>query len=197
MKKITTLLIASLAFFWAGCAKKVSRIDPGTTLDLSGKWNDTDSREVSNKMIQDCLNSAWYGQYQVQKKIPTVIVGKIRNKSHEHINTETFSKDIERSLINSGKVEFVASSEERQQMREEVADQQQNSSVETRKSSGEEQGADLMLIGTLNSIVDKEEGKSVVFYQIDMELIQLESNKKLWIGNHKIKKYIRQSALGL
>jgi penicillin-binding protein activator len=192
---VTTLMLSTLAF--VGCAKKVSRIDPNSTIDLSGKWNDTDSRLVAEKMIQDCLNNQWYGQYQANKKIPTIIIGNIRNKSHEHISVETFSKDIERTLINSGKVEFVASKNEREQLREEIADMQENASVDTRKDKGEEQGSDLMMIGTINSIVDKEGDKAVVFYQIDMELIQLESNRKLWIGNHKIKKYINKSAAGL
>jgi uncharacterized protein (TIGR02722 family) len=197
MRIITTSLVLVTGLILGGCAKKISRIDPNTTIDLSDKWNETDSRVVSEKMISDCLNNAWYGQYQVQKKTPTIIVGQIRNKSTEHINTETFSKDIERTLINSGKVEFVASKDERNQLREEVADQQGNAAVESRKSKGEEQGADLMLIGTLNSIVQKEDGKSVIFYQIDMELIQLETNRKLWIGDHKIKKFVRKSAMGL
>jgi hypothetical protein len=69
--------------------------------------------------------------------------------------------------------------------------------VETRRAQGEEQGAELMLIGTVNSIVDKEGGKSVIFYQVNMELVNIETNRKLWIGDKKIKKYVSKSAAGL
>jgi hypothetical protein len=100
---------------------------------------------------------------------------------------------MQRALINSGKVEFVASKTERDEIRDEKADQSQNSAVETRQSQGEESGADLMLIGSLNSIVDQEGGKAVVFYQVNLELVEIESHKKLWIGDKKIKKFVERS----
>lgn len=193
--------IASLSFaavLMAGCAgTKVNRVTHDSVIDLSGKWNDTDSRLVAEEMLRDCLASAWYKPYEAQGKAPTVIVGSVRNKSHEHIDADTFIKDIERTLINSGKVDFVANKTERDQLREEKTDQAENASVDTRSKAGEESGADLMLIGSINSIVDKEGGKSVVFYQVNLELVNIESNRKLWIGDKKIKKYITKSAAGL
>jgi uncharacterized protein (TIGR02722 family) len=162
-------------------------------MDLTGKWNDTDSRLVAEEMIKDCLSKPWLHKYQSENTQPTVIVGKITNKSHEHISVETFVKDIEKALLNSGKVNFVASKQERKQIREEKSDMQDHSSAETAKSEGEELGADLMLIGTINTIVDQEGGKAVVFYQVDMELIEVESSQKKWIGDKKIKKYVQRS----
>ncbi len=176
-----------------GCATKVSRVQSDSTMDITGRWNDTDSRLVAEQMINDCLSKPWLHKYQTEKRTQKVIVGKITNKSHEHISVETFQKDIERTLLNSGKVEFVASKTERKQMREEVADQSQHASAETAKSAGEETGADLMLIGSINTIVDQEGSKAVVFYQVDMELIELETNMKRWIGDKKIKKYVQRT----
>jgi penicillin-binding protein activator len=173
-----------------GCGTKVSRVQSDSTIDLSGRWNDVDSRLVAEQMVNDCLNQRWLFKWDSQNKRPNVIIGKIENKSHEHINTETFSKDIERTLLNSGKVNFVASKTEREQIRDEKADMQSNASVQTAKSEGEETGADLMMIGSLNSIVDQEGGKAVVYYQINMELVDVESHSKVWIGEKKIKKFI-------
>src|SRR5690606_34689957 len=117
----------------AGCGgTKVSRVTHDSVIDLSGRWNDTDSRLVAEEMLRDCLGAPWYNQYAAEGEIPTVIVGSVRNRSHEHINAETFIKDMERYLINSGKVDFVANKGERDQLREEKADQAQNASVETR-----------------------------------------------------------------
>jgi hypothetical protein len=62
---------------------------------------------------------------------------------------------------------------------------------------GEEQGADLMLIGSINTIIDNAGKTSVIFYQVDMELIQLESNKKVWMGGKKHKKVIERAAARL
>jgi uncharacterized protein (TIGR02722 family) len=182
-----------------GCGgKKVTRVAADSTIDLSGKWNDTDSRLVSEEMIGDCLSRPWYtSKYASKTPVPTIIVGDVRNKSHEHINVETFVKDLERNLINSGKVEFVASKIERGQMRDEKVDQAGHSSGETAKQADQETGADLMLIGSINTIADQEGSKSVMYYQIDLELIEIQTNKKLWIGDKKIKKYITRSSTSL
>jgi uncharacterized protein (TIGR02722 family) len=190
--KFYSLLTISVFALW-GCGTKVARVQSDSTIDLSGKWNDTDSRLVAEQMIGDCLSKPWLYKYQTNKTSPKVIVGKISNKSHEHISVETFVKDIERTLLNSGKVDFVASKAERKQLRDEIADQQGNAAADSRKDSGEESGADLMLIGNISTIVDQEGGKAVLFYQVDMELIELETNMKKWIGDKKIKKYVTRA----
>jgi penicillin-binding protein activator len=176
-----------------GCTTKVSRVQSDSTIDLTGKWNDTDSRLVAEEMIKDCLSQRWLYKWEEQNKRPTVIIGKVVNKSHEHISVETFTKDMERALLNSGKVDFVATKTEREQLRDEKADMADNASVQTAKSMGEETGADLMLVGTLNSIVDQEGAKAVVFYQTNLELIDIESNRKVWIGEKKIKKFVERA----
>ncbi len=183
--------LALIAISLNHCGKKVSRVETDSTIDLSGKWNDADSRMVAEAMVEDCLSKPWLYPFQQNKQNPRVIIGQIRNKSHEHISVETFVRDMERALLNSGKVDFVAGKIERQQLRGEVNDMQSNASAQTAKSRGEELGAQLMLIGTLNAITDKEGKNSVVFYQVNMELIELESNSKKWTGEKKIKKYIQ------
>lgn len=189
-KKI--VLVAVLALV-GGCATKVARVQSDSTIDLTGKWNDADSRLVAEEMINDCLGQRWLFQWETQNKRPTVIVGKIVNKSHEHISVETFVKEVERALLNSGKVDFVATKTEREQLREEKADMADNASVTTAKSMGEESGADLMMIGSINTIVDQEGSKAVVFYQTNMELVEIESNRKVWIGEKKIKKFVERA----
>ncbi|MDR1760436.1 MAG: penicillin-binding protein activator LpoB [Fibrobacter sp.] len=195
LKLMAALLVVSLLAACGG--KKVTRIESDSVVDLSGRWNDTDSRLVAEEMINDCLSRPWYERYIADRGniVPTIVVGTVRNKSHEHINVETFVKDMERTLINSGRVEFVANAQAREELRSELASQEGNATDETRKESGQEIGADLMLTGTLNSIVDQEGKEQVMFYQIDLELIDIQSHKKLWIGDKKIKKYISRKAV--
>lgn len=200
MRKLFTVIALGCSLGLVACAggngKTVSRIDAESTTDLSGKWNDTDSRLVADEMIGSCLSSP-----KIDKLIssmdhtPTVVVGKVKNKSHEHISVETFTKDMERALLNSGAVDFVANSDERAELRQEVLDQRGNATEETAKELGMETGADWMMTGTINTIVDQEGGKSVIFYQIDMELTDLQSHKKLWIGDKKIKKFVSKDAV--
>ncbi len=123
---------------------------------------------------------------EFQKK-PVIIVGNIKNNSSEHIQTMVFSKDIERELINSGEVTFVASSEERSELRDERSEQQQFSSMETAKRLANETGADFMLKGVISTQNDSFDGQSVKFYQVDLELINLESNEKVWLDSKKLK----------
>ncbi len=189
--------VATAVLLLTACGTKVTRIAANSTVDLSGSWNDTDSRLVAEQMLNDCLNAAWLKNYQAQNKLPRVVVGDIRNKTHEHISTETFINDIERYLVNSGKVEFVANKAERQQLRSETADQAENASVETRQQAGEESGAELMMLGSINSIVDQEGGKSVIFYQVNLELVNIETHQKVWIGDKKIKKFVEKSSASL
>ena len=194
MRKCTKKwLVMVLPLVIVGCSTKVSRVQSDSTIDLSGRWNDADSRLVAEQIVSDCLGQRWLYKWDSQNKRPIVIIGKITNKSHEHISTETFSKDVERALLNSGKVNFVAAKTEREGIREEKADQQENASAQTAKSLHEETGADLMMIGTLNSIVDQEGSDAVVYYQINMELVELESNMKVWIGEKKIKKFVERA----
>lgn len=176
-----------------GCSTKVSRVQSDSTIDLTGRWNDTDSRLVAEEMIKDCLAQRWVYKWESTNKRPIVIVGKIENKSHEHISTETFVKNVQRALLNSGRVDFVADKNERDQIRDEKSDQAANSSATTAKSAGEETGADLMMIGSINTIVDQEGNKAVVFYQTNMELVEIESHRTVWIGEKKIKKYVERS----
>ncbi len=186
--KILVIVIPFLLL--SSCGKKVTRIDPESTVDLSGKWNDADSRMVSEEMIKDCLSKPWLERYKMNQKTPKIIVGRVRNKSHEHISTQAFTKDIERTLINSGRVEFVATKSEREDLREEKNDQAEHASAETKKELRNETGADIMLYGSINTIADVEGRKKVMYYQVDLELVEIETSKKIWMGTKKIKKYI-------
>lgn len=187
-------LSAVMAMTTVGCQRTTTRVAVDSTKDLSGKWNDTDSRLVSDEMIQDVLSRPWLNRFNRKKgKPPTVIVGTVRNLSHEHINTRTFVNDLEKSLINSGEVDFVASASERMEIRSERRDQDLNAQEETRKAMGNEQGADFMLKGSINTIIDSVKGEQVRFYQVDLTLIDLESNRKVWVGQKKIKKVVEQS----
>lgn len=195
-EKFLFALIVGLLVAACGTVR-VDRVAEEETVDLSGRWNDTDSRLVSEEMIADVLSRPWIDQFRAGKgKDPVVIVGSVRNRSDEHINTRTFVNDLERALINSGQVAFVAGSGEREEIREERKDQAAHASEATAKEEGEEIGADFMLQGAINTIVDRIEGKEVKFYQVNLELIDIQSHRKVWIGEKKIKKLVKRSRFG-
>ena len=180
----------------SSCATHVERIEVDETRDLCGEWNDTDSRLVSEEMVRDVLARPWLDSFiNEQGNLPAVIVGEVRNLSHEHINVATFIGDIERELINSGGVQFVASRNERGEIREERKDQELHASAETAKRMGEELGADFMLKGAINTILDTEGKEQVRYYQVDLSLISLADNRKVWVGQKKIKKFVKKNSI--
>lgn len=196
------ILLVAMVLVWGvvgGCAStKVERVAVDETIDLSGMWNDSDSRMVSDEMVADALNRSWVTDFKTRHRgaAPVVIVGAVRNRSDEHINTGTFTKDLERAFVNSGDVDVVASSDERGELRKERVDQAANATEATAKEQGQETGADFMLKGSINTITDRIEGKQVKYYQVNLELMHIETNRKVWIGEKKIKKLVKQSRFG-
>ena len=184
----------------SGCiSKRVTRIEPTAVTDLSGRWNDTDSRLVANQLVEQTLGAGWAKRYTDTHggEAPTVVVGAFANRTLEHIAVGTFVKDVERALITTGTARVVASGERRSEMRDERKDQQQNARADTRARQGQELGARYMLAGELQAIEDVDGRERVVFYQVDASLIDLETNATVWVGQHKIKKYVQRARFGL
>lgn len=185
-------LVAGILVFAACSPRTVTRIDPSEQIDISGSWNATDSRLTAKEMTTQILGDKWLlNHVSEQGKKPVVIVGMITNKSHEHIEAETFMNDLEKSFIQSDKVGLVQSGKKREEMRAEKADQQTNASQSTMKKFGLERGADYILQGSINSIVDAYKKKKTVTYLVNLELTNIQTNEVVWIGDKKIAKFVK------
>lgn len=194
MKAIILCAVTAFTLAVTSCnnSRQVTRIDPAETPDISGSWNNTDSRLTAEAMINQALTGDWITNYtQAKSKKPVVIVGMVTNKSHEHIEAETFMNDLEKSFVTTSKVGLVQSGKKREELRAEKADQQTNASVSTMKKFGLESGADFILQGSINSIVDAYKKKKTVTYQVNLELTNIETNEVVWIGEKKIAKYVK------
>lgn len=192
-----TFFIFALAVLLTACGgRTVTRTDPGTVTDLSGHWNDTDSRIVADDMVAQCLSGAWLNTYlrsdggRGDTAKPVIVVGGIRNQSLEHINTGVFMSDIERALLNSGRVLIAAGGSAREEVRQERRDQSIFASPESAARFGREVGADFVMVGTVNSIEDQEGSVRAVYYQVNLELVDVETALKSWMGSTEIKKII-------
>lgn len=189
MNKIAVILLLT---FLAGCSRQVTRVDPSTEIDLSGRWNDTDSRKVADQMIYDLFDSERYKSYAKDKADkPAIIIGTIRNKTSEHIDADNFVKKFEVVIHNSGVADLVESSEFRDQLRVERLDQQEFADPATVKRMGMELGADLMLFGEITSETDTYNNRRVVNYITTLFLTDIETNKRIWYGQNEIKKYVK------
>lgn len=191
----STAIAACAVLMLGGCGSetRVTRVDAGVVTDLSGRWNDTDSRMVAEAMVKESLSYPWLSNFsQTKQRQPVVVVGTVLNRSHEHIDVQTFITDLERELTNSQKVTFVAGKGERDEIRTERKEQAMYAREDTQKAPGKETGADYIMKGTIATILDEADGTKAMFYQIDLQMIDLENNAKVWYGQKKIKKVIEK-----
>lgn len=187
------LFVLFFSFFLFGCGPQVARIEPTQAVDLSGRWNDADSRQVADKMVTDLRASERFAEYARTKgKKPVIIVGTIRNKTAEHIDAANYVKKIEVAIFNSGLADIVESDAFRDKLREERAQQQDFADPATVAQWGKETGADLILFGEMTSETDVMGRQRVVNYITTLFLTDMETNQRVWYGQEEIKKYIRK-----
>ncbi len=192
-----SLLFFSSLFFFSCSSTSVKRYDANESVkDLSGYWNDNDVNLVCTSLIDSCIKSKRVANFKASTGCtPVVIIGTIKNKSVERIDTSILSKRFQNAIINDGTLEFVADASQREELRAEKYDQAENA-YETAKSIGNETAADFMLQGSVTTIVDTDGRQQVRTYQVDMQLVDLETNKIIWSDqNNDIKKYIKKSAV--
>lgn len=191
-------LLLSGTLFLSGCqSTKIERVDSNQEIALSDNWNAKDSQLVAEAMVNDMLTFPWVSdhlKYHTSK--PAIIIQSVRNKSHQHIAVDTFLNDLKRAILRTGQADFVANSSIRNEIREERKDQELNASIETQNEMGQELGADYALSGSINSFVDEQGGQRVTFYQVDLRLIDMTSNREVWNGQKKIQKHQKRSRFG-
>lgn len=196
------VLAAALAVVGlTGCGgTKVQRLDALQEVALTDRWNATDSRLVSEEMIDDMLSFPWINRWTQanpdRSRQPTVLVMNVRNRSHEHIQVDTFINDLRRAMIRSGQVDFVAGNTVREDLREERKDQEFNATAATAAKLAAEQGANFALSGSIDSWVDQLDGTRITNYQIDLSLIDMQTNREVWAGQKKLQKHQKRSKFG-
>ncbi|MDR1105168.1 MAG: penicillin-binding protein activator LpoB [Treponema sp.] len=190
-RNVLVLAVCLMALVMMSCATtgtSVARVDGGAAADLTGEWSSADVQEVSNALIALALASSRIDTYinDYSKKnggeLPTVIVGRFRNASSERIDTSIISGAMRTAIINSGKLEFVEGGDMREALREERQDQQSNASEATAAALANETGANFMLTGEVNSIVQKLDNQSTRTYYVKATITNLETNRVLWEG---------------
>lgn len=192
MRHLAVLALVCCALLGVtACGRKVTVVEPDTSIHLSGMWNDDDSKTVSNEMIDQCMKGAWLTNFRDRAgRAPLFRVSSIQNRSNEEIATEIFTNDLERAAINSGRVRVIASRAEAEQQRAERADVQANAAPATAPASNQEQAPDFVLQGSIKIQHDGHGDTKVKFYQVDLKLIDITTNETVWIGSTERKKIV-------
>ncbi|MFZ6010727.1 MAG: penicillin-binding protein activator LpoB [Bacteroidota bacterium] len=193
VSRVSFVSLVVLVSILASCqTRRVTRINPDTQIDLSGRWNDTDSRMVADQMIYDLFDSESFKKYVNEKNgKPSIVVGIIRNKTSEHIDADNYVKKFEIVIHNSNIADLVESDEFRDKLRVERTQQQDFADASTAAQFGKELGADLMLFGEMTSETDIYNKKRVINYITTLFLTDIETSKRIWYGQHEIKKFVK------
>ena len=191
MRKLVLFTLIAAALLLAGCTTTgVIRLSDSQGIDLSGYWNDSDVQIVSKALIKDCISSSWLRSFNGK---PVIIIGRIINSSSEHIDTAIISKKVEIALIESNLATTVADYDNRDLVIDERTHQQYYASEGTAAALGNETGADYFLQGSVRTNLDQVKGKAVRTYYVSLELIDIETSAKVWVGEKTVKKYITKA----
>jgi PBP1b-binding outer membrane lipoprotein LpoB len=198
-RKLIVGLIALSMIAACGPKKRVQREkEPGKAEELSGNWSAVDAQETSEAIIKDCFGQGWLDKAAKDLgREPKIRVRGIVNKTDEHIDAQVFIKNLEKAMVNSGKVSVLAQEgAELNSIRDEQKMVADGESEGENVSAGNQKLGDFAIAVRMTSILDQIEGKKTKFYKINAELIQTTSGEKVWIGDHEIQKTIEQAKAG-
>ena len=171
----------------------VTRVDQNQSLDISGRFNDVDSKEVAQTLAEQILQSNWLSEhYQHNQQSPLMMFGQINNLTHEHIDTQMLIEQLKQQLLQCGQILIVSSGSIREQLRQEKLEQYYYASSQTQQRIGQEQAAQVLLTGDIHSIVDLDYQQKIIYYKVGLQLTDIEQHTQRWIGHSEIKKWVRR-----
>jgi uncharacterized protein (TIGR02722 family) len=161
---------------------------------LTDRWSETDMQTAVSYLVGSAIK---HDAIANAKRPPIVMVTKLQNKTSEQIDTQSVTDMITVELSQTGKVQFVDKS-----AREDIAEEYdyQNSGMvnrETKKGKGGQVGADFILNGRLDSIVQTAGKDKTVYYKITLNMTNLTTGLIVWTANKQIRKVYKKQAVGI
>lgn len=195
MKPVTWIAIALISIT-TGCAgprafTKGTYEDPKTIALLDDRFNENDMQLIAKKVVTSILDAP------LERSQPAVMLGKMRNRTTEHIDMTALSDKIKTALIQSGKVRFVDVAN-----RKDIAseyDYHQSGYVDPNqaKAPGKQTGSDLILTGTLTANVQEVGKDKLVYYKATFQLTDLVTSEIIWTDEKEIRKSYKKRSIGL
>ena len=203
MKTAHLVLAGPLAALASAGCSSVKYDDPDKAETLTIDWGSKDLQYFADYMSDKLLESPNLTYLEAPGKDGDKRViaafGGIQNETREHINTDLISRRIQATLVNSGRIRFVARKEAAGQ--DEIEDEirfQQGGRVnrEMARSFGQQRGADVVIYGALADIY-KETGRSFesggtkrkdLYYQFYLTAVRVDTAEILWVGEEDIRK---------
>lgn len=200
MSKKTSLLVVSAVvatISLTGCAEKVSYGDPEAVETVNVDFGSTDLQKIANNMTDSLLASGFSQKLSAKGETPVIYVEGIKNKTSEHIDTESITNSISTKLLQSGKFQFVGMTRVNA-VRKQLNYQNNSGMVDPNKAVqfGHQVGAQYMLYGNLSSIVKSNSSTKDVYYKMTMRLMDLKTGLLVWADETQIRKDAKRSLFG-
>ncbi|EGR0548252.1 penicillin-binding protein activator LpoB [Vibrio cholerae] len=196
MKK-SVIALLGLAVILGGCSNKVSYGDAQAVETVNVDFGSTDLQKIAAEMVDSMMMSGSVSAITRDGR-PIVFVERIKNKTSEHIDTESITDTISTKMLNSGKFRFVDMDRVeavRDQLNFQNNDELVNQS--TAIQFGKMVGAQYMLYGNLSSIVKNAGSDKDVYYKMTMRLMDLQTGLIEWADETEIRKQQSKRLLGL
>jgi uncharacterized protein (TIGR02722 family) len=191
------MAMLGLAVLLSGCASHVDYGDAQARETVTTDFGSTDLQMIAAKMVDDMMVFPPVVAITRERR-PVMFVDRVKNKTSEHIDTESITDTIQSKLINAGKFRFVDMSVV-DRVRQQLEYQQDSGMVDqsTAAQMGRQIGAEFMLYGNLSSIVKRDDSTKDVYYKFTLKLLNIQTGIIEWSGEKEIRKTRTRSLFGL
>jgi uncharacterized protein (TIGR02722 family) len=154
---------------------------------VNANYGSTDLQIIAEAMTRSLLQSK---AISGSKDAPIVTLADVKNKTSEYIDTRVITDKIRTQLMKSGQVRFAVSVSEMQNQTEELKRQNQSGLYKnsTIAKTGNMQGAQYRIEGSIASIVKNTKDVKDVYYIFNLNLINNESGLLEWADEKEIRK---------
>ena len=182
-------LVAMLA---SGCASTVEYGDATSMKPVDTGIGSADVQQIAAKMVDSLLADDLIQEISVGGA-PLLIVDKVKNKTMQHIDTESVTDSIRTKLIRSRKFSFQDRTTEAA-LQEELAYQQ--GAAQDAIAFGQQDAPRYMLTSNLSEIEQSAGRLKDVYYKFTMSLRDLKTGRLIWADEQEIRKQKTRSVFG-
>lgn len=197
MRRVLSMMMLGAVVALSGCASKVDYGDAQARETVNTDFGSTDLQMIAAKMVDDMLVFPPIVQL-TQNRRPVVFVDSIKNKTTEHVDTESITDTIQSKLLNSGKFRFVDMTKV-ESVRQQLDYQSESGLVDptTAAQMGRQIGAEFMMYGNFSSIVKRDGSTKDVYYKFTLKLMNIQTGIIEWANEKEIRKTKTKSLFGL
>jgi uncharacterized protein (TIGR02722 family) len=197
-KRMKVLLAAAVigAVSLSGCASTMQYGDAGSAKPVSVEFGSSDLQQIAETMVDSMMTFPPIVEMTSARR-PVVSVDVVKNKTMQHIDTESITDSIRARLIRSGKFRFIDRTTDAQAI-EELTTQQDSGLVDKQSAVkfGQQLGAEFLLTSNFSEIRQKAGSTTDVYYKFTMSLKNLKTGILEWSDEKEIRKVYNRGAFG-